>query len=128
MTDTISSLILSTESGDRSAADALFAALYAELHRLAKSQLARSGPRVTLSATTLIHEAYLNIAGRGAANFPDEALQRRVRPLGRSPRGRLGRVRDSPPVVVCFPARKRVKADAVSAGVPVNRRSTLADV
>jgi RNA polymerase sigma factor (TIGR02999 family) len=72
MTDTISSLILSTESGDRSAADALFAALYAELHRLAKSQLARSGPRVTLSATTLIHEAYLNIAGREAADFPDE--------------------------------------------------------
>jgi len=72
MTDKISSLILSSESGDRSAADALFAALYAELHRLAKSQLARIGAGVSLSATTLIHEAYLNIAGREAANFPDE--------------------------------------------------------
>jgi RNA polymerase sigma factor (TIGR02999 family) len=72
MKPTISALILSTESGDRSAADALFGALYAELHRLAKGQLARSGPGVTLSATTLIHEAYLNIAGRGAAEFPDE--------------------------------------------------------
>jgi hypothetical protein len=119
MTDTISSLILSTESGDRSAEDALFTTLYAELHRLAKSQSARSRPRVTLSATTLLHEAYLNIAGREAANFPDEALQRGVRPLGRSPRGRLRRVRGSPPAVVCFPVRKRVKADAVSAGVPV---------
>ncbi len=68
----ISSLIVSSESGDRSAADALFAALYSELHRLAKSQLRRSGQGVTLSATTLLHEAYLNIAGRETASFPDE--------------------------------------------------------
>ena len=72
MTPTISSLIRSIESGDRSAADALFAALYGELRRLAKSQLARYGPGVTLSATTLLHEAYLNIAGREGAVFPDE--------------------------------------------------------
>ena len=72
MKHTISSLILSSESGDRSAADTLFAALYSELHRLAKSQLARNGPSVTLSATTLLHEAYLDIAGREAVNFPDE--------------------------------------------------------
>jgi RNA polymerase sigma factor (TIGR02999 family) len=68
----ISSLILSTESGDRSAADALFAALYSELHRLAKSQLARNGQGASLSPTTLLHEAYLDIAGREAASFPDE--------------------------------------------------------
>jgi RNA polymerase sigma factor (TIGR02999 family) len=72
MKHTISSLILSTESGDRSAADALFASLYSELHRLAKSRLARQGPSVTLSPTTLLHETYLNIAGREGANFPDE--------------------------------------------------------
>ncbi len=72
MKHTISSLILSSESGDRSAADALFASLYSELHRLAKRQLARQGPSVTLSATTLLHEAYLNIAGREGASFPDE--------------------------------------------------------
>jgi len=68
----ISSLILSTESGDRSAADALFAALYSELHRLAKSQLARNGQGASLSPTTLLHEVYLDIAGREAASFPDE--------------------------------------------------------
>jgi len=72
MTQSISSLIVSTESGDRSAADALFATLYSELHRLARSQLARNAPSVTLSATTLLHEAYLNMAGREAATFPDE--------------------------------------------------------
>lgn len=68
----ISSLILSTEAGDRSAADALFAALYSELHRLATSQLARNGRGAALSPTTLLHEAYLDIAGREAASFPDE--------------------------------------------------------
>ncbi len=71
VTPTISSLISSTESGDRSAADALFAALYSELHRLAQSQLARSGSGVTLGATTLLHEAYLDISRRESAVFPD---------------------------------------------------------
>lgn len=71
MVSTISSLIASAEGGDRSAADALFAALYSELHRLAKRQLARSGGGVTIGATTLLHEAYLDISGREAAVFPD---------------------------------------------------------
>jgi RNA polymerase sigma factor (TIGR02999 family) len=68
---TISSLISSTECGDRSAADALFAALYSELHRLAKRQLARNAASVTLGVTTLLHEAYLNISQREGAVFPD---------------------------------------------------------
>jgi RNA polymerase sigma factor (TIGR02999 family) len=67
----ISSLIASAELGDRSAADALFAALYSELHRLAKRQLARSGGGVTIGATTLLHEAYLDISKRDSAVFPD---------------------------------------------------------
>ncbi len=68
----ITSLILSTESGDRSAKDALFATLYSELHRLAKSQIARNGQGASISPTTLLHEAYLDMAGREAASFPDE--------------------------------------------------------
>jgi RNA polymerase sigma factor (TIGR02999 family) len=67
----ISSLIASAECGDRSAADALFAALYSELHRLARYQLARRGGGVTLGATTLLHEAYLDISKRDGAVFPD---------------------------------------------------------
>ena len=73
METAISSLIASAERGDRSAADALFAALYSELHRLAKRQLARSGGGVTIGATTLLHEAYLDISRRGGAAFPDRA-------------------------------------------------------
>ncbi len=72
MAPTISSLLSSAEGGDRSAADALFAALYAELHALARRQLAR-GPGFTLGTTTLLHEAYLNISGREGARFPDRA-------------------------------------------------------
>lgn len=70
MEQQISTLIASAEDGDRGAADTLFAVLYGELHRLAKGQLARSGPGATIGTTTLLHEAYLNIAGREAA-FPD---------------------------------------------------------
>jgi RNA polymerase sigma factor (TIGR02999 family) len=68
---TISSLIDSAERGERSARDALFTALYSELHGLAERQLARSG--VTLGATTLLHEAYLAISGRERVVFPDRA-------------------------------------------------------
>ncbi len=66
------SLVGSTGAGGQSEADSLFAALYSELHRLAKSQLARNGPGASLSPTTLLHEAYLDIARNDAARFPDE--------------------------------------------------------
>lgn len=66
-------LIGAAEAGDRSAADALFASLYSELHRLAKRELGRRGPCVTISPTTLLHEAYLDLADRDGASFPDEA-------------------------------------------------------
>jgi RNA polymerase sigma factor (TIGR02999 family) len=69
----ISWLIAAAENGDSSAADALFAALYAELHGLASRQLARSAGNLTLGTTTLLHEAYLNINRRDGAAFPDRA-------------------------------------------------------
>jgi RNA polymerase sigma factor (TIGR02999 family) len=69
---TISALIASTDAGDRSAADALFAALYAELHELARRQLARSGA-AGIGPTTLLHEAYLDMSQREGTVFPDRA-------------------------------------------------------
>jgi len=69
---TIASLLASAESGDPSAADALFAAPYSELHRLAARQLGGRSSNLTLGTTTLLHEAYLNIA-RAGAEFPDRA-------------------------------------------------------
>jgi RNA polymerase sigma factor (TIGR02999 family) len=67
----ISTLIASAEGGSREAADALFSALYSELHRLARRQLARGAS--TLGTTTLLHEAYLDMAGRESVVFPDRA-------------------------------------------------------
>ena len=70
MESAIFSLVASAEGGDRSAADALFAALYSERHRLAKRQLAHIGAGATIGATTLLHEAYLDISARDGAVFP----------------------------------------------------------
>jgi len=69
----ISSLMVAAEQGDRPAAEALFAALYSELHRLAKRELAQRGFQVSLSATTLLHEVYLDMAARNGPSFPDRA-------------------------------------------------------
>src|SRR5262245_30630808 len=57
--------------GDEAAKSELFAALYADLHRLARAQLRGSGGQLTVGATTLLHEAYLDIAKRDAVAFPD---------------------------------------------------------
>jgi RNA polymerase sigma factor (TIGR02999 family) len=51
----------------------LFAALYAELHRVAESQLRRAGGDLTLSATTVLHEAWLDFSNRQPVEFPDRA-------------------------------------------------------
>jgi RNA polymerase sigma factor (TIGR02999 family) len=69
----IASLIAAAEDDDRAAGAELFAALYAELHRLAQRELARRGSGASLGVTTLLHEAYLDMAERDGASFPDRA-------------------------------------------------------
>src|SRR5215472_10888904 len=66
---TISALMRAAENGDIAAADTLFSTLYSELHRLAKRELAKWGTAATLSVTTLLHEAYLDIANAKANLF-----------------------------------------------------------
>lgn len=66
----LSTLIDLAERGDEVSAAKLFTLLYGELHRLAKRQLARQS-EISLSATTLIHEAYLDMATREGQSFPD---------------------------------------------------------
>ena len=53
--------------------DPLFTSLYAELRQIAQSALRRSGPQLTLSPTTLLHEVYLDIAKRDSLQFPDRS-------------------------------------------------------
>jgi RNA polymerase sigma factor (TIGR02999 family) len=70
---TITSLFESAERGDAAASEALFAALYAELHRMARRELSRRGGHVTLGVTTLLHEAYIKMSDRDGVAFPDRA-------------------------------------------------------
>lgn len=57
---------------EQSANAELFASLYADLRRLADRELRRF-PSAGVSPTTLVHEAYLNIADRDAVRFVDQA-------------------------------------------------------
>lgn len=67
----LAKLAARAEAGESAAKDALFAALYSELHRLAQSHVHRGAGNITLGATTLLHEAYLAMAHRDQLAFPD---------------------------------------------------------
>ena len=59
----ITGLLRASEAGDRQAAEALFAALYADLRRVAHRELRGSPiPNATLSTTALVNEAYLKLS------------------------------------------------------------------
>ena len=73
MASSIPSLISAADRGDRAAADALFGALYSELRQLARRELNRQGFPVTLTATTLLHQAYIEIIAKEGTSFPDRA-------------------------------------------------------
>jgi len=72
MTTSVSILIGAAEQGDSLAAEQLFAILYSELHRMAKRELSRGGVPVTLGATTLLHQTYLDMAAKSGPSFPDQ--------------------------------------------------------
>ena len=73
MDSSVWSLISAAEQSDSTASEKLFVALYAELHGLAKRELARRTSWVTLSATTLLHQAYLEMSGNEGVSFADRA-------------------------------------------------------
>ena len=66
-------LIRLAEGGDPEARRKLFTSLYEELHGIARRELRRRGGALTLGATTLLHEAYLNLGERRGVAFPDRA-------------------------------------------------------
>ena len=69
---TLTATLNAAERGDFRAAGEMFTTLYRELHRLARRQLHANAAGITLGATTLLHEAYIDISARGA-QFPDRA-------------------------------------------------------
>jgi RNA polymerase sigma factor (TIGR02999 family) len=93
----IQALIQRADRSDPAAADALFEMLYAELHQLAESSLRRAGSSITLGATTLLHEAYLNMIGREDVKYPDQA-----RFLGYASRAMRG-------LIIDYTRRRRAK-------------------
>jgi RNA polymerase sigma factor (TIGR02999 family) len=60
-----------TQEGDGETRQQLFTLAYDELRRIAQRELRRMGPALTLSATTLLHEVYLNLQKREGMLFPD---------------------------------------------------------
>jgi RNA polymerase sigma factor (TIGR02999 family) len=70
---TIALLFEASERGDPASSSALFAALYSELHRVATRELSRQGWGVSLGATSLLHEAYMDLSRRDGAAFPDRS-------------------------------------------------------
>ena len=66
----LTSMLSAAGEGRLAPTPELFAALYRELHRVARRQLHFNAGGLTLGATTLLHEAYLDLTSRGLA-FPD---------------------------------------------------------
>lgn len=64
-------LVISAEAGDAAANRRLFHVLYAELHHIAERELRRLGRASALSPTTVLHEAFISIAGRQSVTFAD---------------------------------------------------------
>jgi RNA polymerase sigma factor (TIGR02999 family) len=67
----VAELLARADAGDADVKDALFASLYSELHRLAQIHVHRGGGQLTMGATTLLHEAYLELNSRSNVAFPD---------------------------------------------------------
>ena len=57
----VTHILSQIESGDPSAAEQLLPLVYDELRRLARQKLSHEQPGQTLSATALVHEAYLRL-------------------------------------------------------------------
>jgi len=68
---TLTRLIHRSRAGDADAADALFAATYPELRRLARARLRSGGRNTFLDTGALVHESYLRFAAAGQLNLED---------------------------------------------------------
>jgi RNA polymerase sigma factor (TIGR02999 family) len=60
----ITELLRAAQAGDAGAAERLLAAVYEELHQLARARMAHLPPGQTLQPTALVHEAYLRLADK----------------------------------------------------------------
>lgn len=68
----VTTLLERLQSKDRKAVDELFALLYDELRRLARSRIAVSGRHTLLDTSSLLHEAYLRLQQRSQLKLSDK--------------------------------------------------------
>ena len=61
----VTRILNAVEQGDPHAAGQLLPLVYDELRKVAAQRLAREKPGQTLTATALVHEAYLRLVGQG---------------------------------------------------------------
>jgi RNA polymerase sigma factor (TIGR02999 family) len=66
-------MIDGTGQGDARSVDALFAATYQELRKLARVRLRGGGRNTVLDTTSLVHESYLRLAAVGRLRVEDRA-------------------------------------------------------
>jgi RNA polymerase sigma factor (TIGR02999 family) len=67
----ITQLLERMHAGDGAARDALFAASYEELRRLARARLRDGGRNTVLGTTSLVHECYLRFVASGELRAED---------------------------------------------------------
>jgi RNA polymerase sigma factor (TIGR02999 family) len=67
----LTELLGRAQAGDKAARDALFAAAYGELHRLAHARLRDGGRNTVLDTTCLVHESYLRFLRAGELRAED---------------------------------------------------------
>ena len=67
----LTELLGQLEAGVPRARDALFAAAYTELHRLARTRLRDGGRNTVLDTTCLVHETYLRFVSAGELRAED---------------------------------------------------------
>jgi RNA polymerase sigma factor (TIGR02999 family) len=67
----VTQILSRIDSGDPQASHELLPLVYDELRKLAATRLAREKPGQTLSATALVHEAWLRLVGGGRDNTWD---------------------------------------------------------
>src|SRR5258708_39135643 len=88
----LTELIRRMQSGDADARDALYAAAYPELHRLARARLRDGGRNAVLDTTCLVHDSYLRFVQAGELRAEDRRAffsygwqGMRTEPYGRGP-------------------------------------------
>jgi RNA polymerase sigma factor (TIGR02999 family) len=67
----LTELLERMQSGDTEARDALFAAAYSDLHRIARARLRDGGRNTMLDTTCLVHESYLLFVHAGELRAED---------------------------------------------------------